>query len=135
MKTKLLVASVAIAALAFGAANARTHHRHMAGAKASTYAAPAQPIAYSQLGAYLKASPRQRASMDFTSGGASTGAAANTAATPPATTDTTAAPAAPAAPAAEAPPAATPPAATPPADTTAPATPATPATPPANPPQ
>ena len=42
-----------------------------------TIAGPAQPIPYSQLNAYLKASPKQRASRDRTAA-ASTGTMANT---------------------------------------------------------
>ena len=51
-------------------------------AKAS--GSPKQPIPYSQLDAYLKASPKTRASKDWWSGSASTGTSADTSATLPA---------------------------------------------------
>nr|MBA3811398.1 hypothetical protein [Caulobacteraceae bacterium] len=76
MNTKGLIAGVAIAALAVGGASAKTHKRHRAHKMASSadmYASPAQPIPYTQLDAYMKASPSQRASMDMSSGGAAAG--------------------------------------------------------------
>ncbi|MEO8813344.1 MAG: hypothetical protein ABI376_10590 [Caulobacteraceae bacterium] len=54
MNTRLLIAGVAIAALAAGAASARTHHhttRHTM--RGPNYAAPSQPIPYGQLDAYV----------------------------------------------------------------------------------
>jgi hypothetical protein len=65
-------------------------------ASAGAYAEPAHPIAYSELDAYLKASPRERASRDWQL--AATGASVNAAAasTAPMTNDTPAAPPAPA---------------------------------------
>ena len=70
MKTKLLWV---IGAAALGvAATAQAH------GSSGTYAAPSQPIPYSQLDNYLHASPSQRASMDFS--GAATGTATNTSA-------------------------------------------------------
>jgi hypothetical protein len=71
VNTKLL-AAVGAAALC-AAATAQAHH-------SGTYASPNQPIPYSQLDSYLKASPSQRASMD-TTGAANTGTPANTSAT------------------------------------------------------
>jgi hypothetical protein len=76
MKTMILVASAAALALSAGSA--------LAGGKAKgpTVAAPKQPIPYSQLHSYLKASPKQRASKDWwNQAEASTGAAANTSTT------------------------------------------------------
>jgi hypothetical protein len=73
MKTMILAAGAAALALTAGSA--------LAGGKAKgpAVAGPKQPIPYSQLGGYLKASPKQRASKEW--GDASTGAAANTSAT------------------------------------------------------
>ena len=82
MKTILLAAGAATVALSAGSA--------LATPKTTTAAGPAQPIPYSQLNAYLKASPKQRASQDWWST-ASTGASTNTsttAATPSLSSDT-----------------------------------------------
>lgn len=76
MKTIIVAASAVALALSAGSA--------LAGGKAKgpTVAAPKQPIPYSQLDAYLKASPRQRANKDWwNQAEASTGMAANTSAT------------------------------------------------------
>jgi hypothetical protein len=76
MKTMIVAASAVALALSAGSA--------LAGGKAKgpTVAAPKQPIPYSQLDAYLKASPRQRANRDWwNQAEASTGTAANTSAT------------------------------------------------------
>jgi hypothetical protein len=76
MKTIIVAASAVALALSAGSA--------LAGGKAKgpTVAAPKQPIPYSQLDNYLKASPKQRASKDWwNQADASTGAAANTSAT------------------------------------------------------
>lgn len=62
MKSKILVAGVALAVLAAGAAYAGPQK----GAKASSRAAvasPSQPVPYPMLDAYLKASPKARAAM------------------------------------------------------------------------
>jgi len=106
MKLQVLVTGAAIAALAVGAASAATHHRRHAakGESLGQYAPPAQPIAYSKLDAYMKASPKQRARGDWTNetataAAAPTGTAANAAASP-----------APSAPAGDAAPSAPPPA-------------------------
>jgi hypothetical protein len=72
MKTILLAAGAAAIALSAGAAFA-----------APTVASPKQPIPYSQLDAYMKASPKARASKDWWSGqtaSAATDASANTSA-------------------------------------------------------
>jgi hypothetical protein len=130
MKLQILASAAALALIA-GGASAATHK------SAGAYAPPAQPIAYSKLDTYLKASPREKATGNWgldataTASAAPIGAAANTAATAPqapmtpsapAAADTSAAPAAPsqAAPDTSAAPA-------------APSQPDTPATPPASP--
>jgi hypothetical protein len=88
MKTILLAAGAAALVLSAGPTLAAAKH-------AATVAGPKQPIPYSQLTAYLKASPKQRMSKDWWSGqtsvaanaapvataGADTGATANTSAT------------------------------------------------------
>ena len=73
MKTILLAAGAV--AIAFTASQALT---------APAPAMPKQPIAYSQLNAYLKASPKQRSTKDW-SVAAPTGASINTSATATAT--------------------------------------------------
>jgi hypothetical protein len=131
MNAKILIAGVAIAALAAGGASATMHKKHSV-SSAGAYAEPAQPIPYSQLDAYMKASPRERQQILASAATASTGSQADTSAsstsapasdmatpaTPP-TADTSATPPAPmtAAPAA------------PPSDMAAP----TPPTPPTSP--
>ncbi len=82
MKTILLAAGAAALALSAGSALAAAKH-------SSTVAGPKQPIPYSQLSAYLKASPKQRATKDWWSGQevASTGANANSSATATAGSD------------------------------------------------
>jgi hypothetical protein len=73
MKTILIAASAAAIALSAGLACA-----------AQTGPGPKQPIPYAQLGSYMKASPKARASKDWWSGqtaSADTGASANTSAT------------------------------------------------------
>lgn len=59
MNVKLLIFGAAAALVTAGAAQA-------ASTWSRTYAEPAQPIAYSKLGAYLKASSHQRATRDWT---------------------------------------------------------------------
>ena len=95
MKTLLLAAGAA--ALALSASSALAAPGKNGG---PTIASPKQPLPYSELNAYMKASPKTRASKDWWSG-ADTGAAANTSATasdapvssagatPPASSDTT----------------------------------------------
>jgi hypothetical protein len=93
MKTILLAAgAIAVTMIGGSALAAPRHHK----ASSAAYAEPKQPIPYAQLGAYMKASPTQRASNDWWSGqtmasSASTGSTANAAATAPAasTPDTT----------------------------------------------
>jgi hypothetical protein len=92
MKTMLMAASAAAIALSAGLFSATQ------ASAAPTVAGPKQPIPYSELNAYLKASPRTRAHKDWWSGqqasnsaststaGAETGAAANTSATAPSPT-------------------------------------------------
>jgi hypothetical protein len=49
----------------------RKHHRHhgmKAEATAGAYASPKQPVAYALLDAYMKASPKERASRDWSGG-------------------------------------------------------------------
>lgn len=87
MKTILLAAGVAAIVLSGGQA--------LAAKKGSVAAGPKQPIPYAQLTAYMKASPKQRATKDWWSGqsmasagtSASTGSAANAAATTTAGSD------------------------------------------------
>ena len=84
MMIRTLAAGVALAVLVAGAASAAPQ------SKGSTAAAsPSQPIPYSQLDAYLKASPKTRASKDWWSGSASTGMSTDTSATSPAMTGST----------------------------------------------
>ncbi|HWU14264.1 MAG TPA: hypothetical protein VN157_09675, partial [Caulobacter sp.] len=80
MMIRTLAAGVALAVLVAGAASAAPQSKSSAAA-----ASPKQPIPYSQLDAYLKASPKQRASKDWWSGSASTGMSTDTSATAPAT--------------------------------------------------
>jgi hypothetical protein len=130
MKIHLLAGAAALALIATADASAATK-------KAGAYAEPSQPVAYSKLDAYLKASPSKRAKQDWSLGSTTTasaapvGAADNTSATagmtpsaaPPAS-DTQTAP--PASDTQTAPPAQTPPDQTgAPAASPAPATPGT----------
>jgi len=75
MKTLVLAAGAAALALSAGPALAAKSP-----AKGATAMGPSQPIPYSQLDSYLKASPKQRASKDWWTG-ASTGTGTDTAAT------------------------------------------------------
>jgi hypothetical protein len=84
MKNYVLVASAAALALTAGAAIAATS------TGSGKYAEPKQPIAYSKLDAYLKATPRQRAKGDWSgdqtaSAAPAAGAGANASATAPQT--------------------------------------------------
>jgi hypothetical protein len=80
MKIHLLAGAAVLALIATVDASAATP-------KAGAYAAPSQPVAYSKLDTYLKASPTKRAKQDWslgstaTASAAPTGAAANTSAT------------------------------------------------------
>ncbi len=75
MKTLALAAGAAALAITAGSALAAKP-----GARGASVAGPSQPLPYSQMDAYMKASPKQRASKDWWAG-ASTGASADTAAT------------------------------------------------------
>jgi hypothetical protein len=86
MMIKTLAAGVALTALVSGAAMAAPQAKANASA---AVAGPSQPIPYAQLDAYLKASPKQRASKDWWSGTASTGASTDTSATAPAASTST----------------------------------------------
>jgi molybdate transport system ATP-binding protein len=89
MMIKTLAAGVALAVLVSGAASAAPQSK----TAMTPAASPSQPIPYSQLDAYMKASPKTRASKDWWSGSAATGASTDTSATlPPAPADTSAAP-------------------------------------------
>jgi hypothetical protein len=87
MQAKILLIGAATALMAAGASQAAT-------SRAGAYTQPAQPVPYSQLGAYMKASPHARASKDWSAGASSASAATGTAADTSATTQ--AMPAAPA---------------------------------------
>jgi len=75
MKTLALAAGAAALALTAGSALAAKP-----AAKGASVMGPSQPLPYSQLDAYMKASPKERASKDWWSE-ASTGASADTSAT------------------------------------------------------
>ena len=81
MLTKMLAATAALSMLACGGSALAAQ------AKSSTQLGPKQPIPYSQLNAYAKASPKVRASKDWWAGQAeaSTGLSTDTSATAPAT--------------------------------------------------
>jgi hypothetical protein len=84
MKTILLIAGAAAIGLTAGVAQAVTHHHSSRTTHAGAYALPAHPIAYTDLNAYMKATPRDRASRDWQTA-AATGSSVNTdAATVPA---------------------------------------------------
>lgn len=78
MLTKMLAASAALSMLACGGAA-------LAQTKTSAQAGPSQPIPYSQMKAYDKASPKARATKDWWSGSTSapTGMSTDTSATTP----------------------------------------------------
>lgn len=80
MLTKTLAATAALSMLVGGGAALAAQP------KSDVAAGPKQPIPYSELNAYLKASPKARASKDWWSGStsASTGMSADTSATAPA---------------------------------------------------
>lgn len=82
MLKKIFLAGAALAMIASGAAIAGPK-----GKAATTGASPKQPIPYTQLEAYTKATPKQRAAKDWSAGEAATGTPADTSATlPPAST-------------------------------------------------
>lgn len=76
MLTKTLAAAAALSMLVAGG-EALAAQKKMS----ATVAGPKQPIPYSQLDAYLKASPKARASKDWWAGQASTGMSTDTSAT------------------------------------------------------
>ena len=82
MLTKTLLAGAALAMLASGLASGAAVANPKIKASAAI-AAPKQPIPYSQLDAYMKASPKQRASKDWWGGEAATGMSTDTSATMP----------------------------------------------------
>lgn len=79
MLTKMLAATAALSMLACGGSALAAQ------AKSSTQLGPKQPIPYSQLNAYTKASPKVRANKDWWAGQAETGLSTDTSATAPAT--------------------------------------------------
>jgi hypothetical protein len=82
MLKKIFLAGAALAMVASGAAIAGPK-----GKATTTGASPKQPIPYTQLDAYTKATPKQRAAKDWSAGEAATGASTDTSATlPPAST-------------------------------------------------
>ena len=85
MLTKTLAATAALSMLVCGGAALAAQPKSSAAQPKSSaaVAAPKQPIPYSQLDAYLKASPKARANKDWWSGSASTGSATDTSATVP----------------------------------------------------
>src|SRR5580704_2973757 len=75
MKMQVLAGAAVLALIATADASAATKN-------AGAYAAPSQPVAYSKLDSYLKASPSKKAKGDWSlASAAPTGAAANTSAT------------------------------------------------------
>jgi hypothetical protein len=79
MLTKMLAATAALSMLTFGGSALAAQ------AKAAPQVGPKQPIPYSQLDPYLKASPKARATKDWWAGSAETGMSTDTAATTMAT--------------------------------------------------
>ncbi len=80
MMTKTLAAAAALSLLVAGS-EAFAAQKKMS----APVAGPKQPLPYSQLDAYTKASAKTRASKDWWTGSASTGMSTDTAATAPAT--------------------------------------------------
>ena len=85
MKTIVMAAGAAAMVLTTaGVADAGGRHAKKQRTSAARMTSPPQPIPYTQLEAYLSASPRERASRDWWGGSmAATGAAANVGATAP----------------------------------------------------
>ncbi|UAL11990.1 hypothetical protein [Caulobacter segnis] len=79
MLTKTLAATAALSMLVAGGSALAAQK------KSPTVAGPKAPVPYDQLNAYLKASPKARASKDWWAGSASTGMTTDAAATAPAT--------------------------------------------------
>jgi len=84
MSKILLAAGAAAMALSAGSSLAASKHKSDKSAHA-VVSGPAQPIPYAQLDAYLKASPQERASRDWSGSAtaATTGSTANASATAP----------------------------------------------------
>ena len=82
MLTKTLAATAALSMLVCAGSA-------LAQSRSSTMIGPKQPIPYSQLNAYKKASPKARTSRDWWAGSASTGIPADTSATVPSTSRAT----------------------------------------------
>ncbi|MGH7022715.1 MAG: hypothetical protein ACREEB_03890 [Caulobacteraceae bacterium] len=79
MITRLLIAGAAIGALAAGGASAHVRHHHRRAHSAGySYAEPAQPIPYAEVGHYLRSSPRERRAIEMAA--VNTGGMANTSA-------------------------------------------------------
>ena len=81
MNPKILLAGIAVAAMTGVAAQAASTQQ-----SGGAYGEPSQPVPYSSLKAYMKASPSQRAKRDWSAGAAAsaTNASANASATVPA---------------------------------------------------
>jgi hypothetical protein len=79
MNNVLLIAGAAAIGLTASVAQAVTHHQYTRTANRGAYAMPAHPIAYADLNAYMKATPRERASRDWQTA-AATGSSVDTAA-------------------------------------------------------
>jgi hypothetical protein len=78
MNIKTLAVGCALAALAAGAAMAQTPSTSSTSTSNSAMIGPSRPIPYSQMRAYMRASPRVRASRDWWAGAnAQTGTSAN----------------------------------------------------------
>jgi hypothetical protein len=88
MLIKTLAAGAALSLLVVGG-SALAQTSAQTTTKTPAAIGPSQPIPYSQLKAYSKASPKVRASKDWNSASASTGASVDTSATAPAPSETT----------------------------------------------
>ena len=91
MKLQVVLAGATALALVAGATQAATHHHRSSAKSAGAYAEPSQPIAYSKLDSYVKASSRSRTKQSWglestgMAAGSATGSAANASATAPTT--------------------------------------------------
>ena len=89
MKLQVVLTGAAGLALAAGTVQAKVHHHKIAARMGGSFAEPKQPVAYSRLDTYLRASPRARAKeswgLDNTgmAAGSATGAGANASASAP----------------------------------------------------
>ena len=84
MNAKVLIAGVAVAVMATGAVSAKTmkHHKMSSGMSGGSYAAPSQPIPYSQMDSYMAASPKARSAMMSGGGGMSSDSGMSSGASP-----------------------------------------------------